>query len=452
MASDSSQSHAVLRLAAIIGLVVLLAIAAARYFGQPGVPSAEIEEDSGSPYVIRSAPSRAAVFINNVEVGSTPFAYDEFDLGILRIRLEHSTLAPVETLLIVTEQDRRPVFPTFVFTVPVDLHSMPAGAQPVVNGRELRPYETASFAVRATDTIEVAFELGNEATKPVLFSPIFGILDNPDTTRWRWTPADGIEPARLTGVFVQGMRIASIPPGADIYLDEDPFPIGQTNGKFAIPYGVHTITLRKSPFEDFVATVTSGDGPPEPLVAELRRMVWLAAVDRDNPFADLNAHVSWVRQDQRYVINPDDRLVTPGGVTLDGQPSEARFSCEGYADTTLIIPATASEVVVHLRRLPRREERLVEAKVEEVAWVRFVVKQSRRVGVAGAEIFGMDKDTGRIVRFGPTDADGILTTRVPIGDYDWWATREGYVAGKPNGERIKPSRKTKEITLKVKPL
>ncbi|HWO56508.1 MAG TPA: PEGA domain-containing protein [bacterium] len=452
MASESDQSRAVLRMSAIVGLVVLLAIAAARYFRAPGPVEVEGGEDSGSPYVIRSVPTRATVFVNNTEVGQTPYPYGEFDPGILRIRLEHSTLAPVETLLIISEDERRPVFPTFVFTVPVDLLSVPPGAQPVVDGHPLRPFERASFAVRATDTIEVAFELGNESTRPVLFNPIAGLLNDADSARWQWRPADGPEPARLTGIFAQGMRIASNPPGADIYLDEDPFPIGQTNGKFAIPYGVHTITLRLAPFEDYVAIISSGDGPPEPLVADLQRVVWLTAVDRDNPFTDLNAHIAWVKQDDRYVVNPDDRLVTPGGVTLAGFPSEVKFSCEGYADTTLIIPAAAGEVVAHLRKLPRREEQVAHARDEEMAWVRFVVKQSRRVGVAGAEIFGMDKDTGRIVRFGPTDADGILTTRVPIGDYDWWATREGYVAGKPNGERIKPSRKTKEITLKVKPL
>jgi hypothetical protein len=86
-----------------------------------------------------------------------------------------------------------------------------------------------------------------------------------------------------------------------------------------------------------------------------------------------------------------------------------------------------------------------------LAWVRFVVKQGRKKSLAGAEVFGIDKGDGQIVRYGPTDADGMLTTRVPVGDYDWWAAKEGFTAGKPNGERVKRGRKTKEITLKVKP-
>jgi hypothetical protein len=210
--------------------------------------------------------------------------------------------------------------------------------------------------------------------------------------------------------------------------------------------------LRLAPFDDAVIEVSSGRGRSEPVIAVLSRAVWLTAVDAQNPFADLNARVSWVRQGQKYVIDPDDGVSTPSNVLLEGRPSEILLSCAGYADTLIVLPAFASEATVAMRPLPklRREEQAEEEG--ELAWVRFVVKQNRKKGVAGAEVFGVEKHDGRTVRYGPTDEDGILTARVPVGDYNWWAAKTGFVANKPNGERIKQSRKTKEITLKMKPM
>jgi hypothetical protein len=447
----SEQSKSVIRLAAAVAGVLLLIVASVRYFGS-STDIAQGEVDDGSPYVIRSIPAGANVYINNELVGTTPYPYESFESGVLRIRLENANLAPAETLLIIPDDGPVPVFPTFVFTIPVELTSDPPGAQPIVNGRELRAYEVASYSVRATDTLDVEFELGSEASTQVRFSPLLGLVGEADTVRWKWRPANEKEPARLTGVFAQLVRVKSTPSGAAIYLDKNPVPIGYTDGRVAIPYGDHTLTLRLLPFDDFEVMISSSHDRSEPVSVILRRQVWLTAVDAQNPYYDLNAHVRSIRQGERYIVSPDDRLYTPGGVHLDGRVSEVEVSCEGYADTTIILASSASEITVAMRALPKHRAPEPERVESEMAWVRFVVKQGRSQELAGAEVFGVDKDNGNIVRYGPTDEDGILTTRVPLGDYDWWAAKSGYIAGKPNGERIKRSRKTKEITLKVKPL
>lgn len=447
----SEQTKSVIRLAAVVVGVLLLIVAAVRYFGSSGENS-EVDDDDGSPFVIRSIPIGADVFINNELVGKTPHPYESFESGVLRIRLEHANLAPAETLLIVPEDGPTPVFPTFVFTIPVELASDPPGAQPIVNGRELRAFEIASYAVRATDTLNVEFELGPESSTQVRFSPLLGLVGEADTVRWKWRPASDQGPARLTGVFAQLVRVKSVPSGAAIYLDRNPTPIGYTDGRVAIPYGDHTLTLRMAPFDDFEVMISSSRDRSEPVSVILRRQVWLTAVDAQNPYYDLNAHVKSIRQGGQYIVSPDDRLYTPGGVHLDGRVSEVEVSCEGYADTTIILASSASEITVAMRPLPKHRAPEPERVESETAWVRFVVRQSRSQVLEGAEVFGVDKDNGNIVRYGPTDEEGILTTRVPLGDYDWWAAKSGYTAGKPNGERVKRSRKTKEITLKVKPM
>lgn len=449
----SEESKSLAKVAGIVALALILIAAAVRYFGdETGGEAGVGNEDDGSPHVIRSIPSHAEVFLNNELAGTTPLKYESFESGILRIRLEFENLAPVETLLIVREKDPIPTFPPFVFSVPVELSSVPPGAQPVVNGRPLRPFEIASYRVPATDTLEVTFELGEESSESVRFNPLTGIIEESDTIRWHWEPANDDEPARLVGVFAAQLRVSSEPPGAQIFVDDNPIAIGTTNGRVTIPYGDHTLTIRLAPFDDYVFPVSAGQDRSEPVSVALNKAVWIAAVDAQNPYSDLNAKVTWVKQGEQYLVNPDDKLLTPRNLLVGGKPTHIQLTCEGFVDTIIVLGVFASEVTVAMRPLPRKLKEEPPVDERDMGWVRFVVKESRSGGVEGAEVYGVDKDNGRIVRFGPTDEEGMLTTRVPIGDYDWWAAKAGYAAGKPNGERVKGGRKTKEITLKIKPM
>ena len=68
--------------------------------------------------------------------------------------------------------------------------------------------------------------------------------------------------------------------------------------------------------------------------------------------------------------------------------------------------------------------------------------------VADAEVIGVEKSTGVVVRYGATGEAGQIITTVPPGDYDWRASKHGY-EGRSNGERIKPGRGLKKITLRL---
>ena len=81
------------------------------------------------------------------------------------------------------------------------------------------------------------------------------------------------------------------------------------------------------------------------------------------------------------------------------------------------------------------------------AWVQFRVRD-RHGPVADAEVIGVEKSTGDVVRYGTTGEAGQIITMVPPGDYDWRASKHGY-EGRPNGERIKPGRGLKKITLRL---
>ena len=67
-------------------------------------------------------------------------------------------------------------------------------------------------------------------------------------------------------------------------------------------------------------------------------------------------------------------------------------------------------------------------------WVRFVVKGDDGP-VSGAEVIGVEKRTGLTLSYGLTDAAGEFLTQVPVGDYDWHATKSGFEGPFPMAKR-----------------
>jgi hypothetical protein len=413
------------------------------------VGSADADEAT-APLYITSIPDSAQVYVNNELVGTTPYLYEKFDPGILRIRLEHEGLAPVETVFIVKENAPPPVLLPFVFSMHVDLLSVPEGGQPIVNGRPLRPYEAVNFNMSASETVAVAFELdGERSTSSVRLNPVKGLVAG-DTTLWRWRGPGAAGAAALVGVFARRIYFSSEPRGADVYLDDQSAPIGQTNALIDVPYGPHLVTFVRAPFRDYRLPLSVSKDAPDSCVALLRRVVRFTAIAADDSTVDLAARVVWIRGGETDIKTARDHLQTPASFELDGKPYWVRFECKGYADTTVVLAADAGELAVAMRSLQAEHVPALAAAAQPEARVQFVVNAGRHKPVAGAEVIGVEKSNGNVVRYGPTDAAGELLAQVPVGDYKWQAAKEGFT-GKTNGERIKPGKKPKKIALKMKP-
>jgi hypothetical protein len=183
--------------------------------------------------------------------------------------------------------------------------------------------------------------------------------------------------------------------------------------------------------------------------------VQIRAADRTTPSVDLAASIEWIRQGTTYIKTPRDRIQTPYSIALGGVPHEIQIRHAGYRDTTVVLPPEASEVLVAMTPGGSTYQGAREGEFEggmtddslDLTWVQFVVRDDRGP-VSGAEVIGIEKSSGIVVRYGLTDESGEIFTRVPIGDYNWEASKEGY-QGRPNGERISRRRDYKKITLRL---
>ncbi|MEW5701922.1 MAG: PEGA domain-containing protein [Candidatus Zixiibacteriota bacterium] len=453
---NATQSHRgrTVTAAVVASVVVFYVITDLRWgYGPLGhwVGSADAERSTAAPLYITSVPDSADVYINNDWVGTTPYPYETFDPGILRVRLEREGLVPVETVLIIREDAPPPVFPPFIFSMHVELLSVPEGGQPIVDGRPLRPYDAVNFNLPATETVAVAFELdGRRSTSAIKLNPVKGLVGG-DTALWRWQKPGTTGTAALVGLFARRVIFRSEPSGAELFLDGQPMPVGRANGGVEIPYGSHVVRFVRAPFRDHRTEVVVTADAPDTFAVVLQRDVLFAAVDAaDSLGARLPARIAWIRSSDGEEIDRAHHLPTPGLVELEGRSYTVKFDCKGYADTTVQLAWDAAELVVGMRSLRPEPGPEVVAAGSDMGWVRFVVSAGRNKPVAGAEVIGVEKHHGNVVRYGPTDAAGLLLVQVPVGDYRWQAEKEGFV-GKTNGERVKVAKNPKKITLKLKP-
>ncbi|MBI3873139.1 MAG: PEGA domain-containing protein [candidate division Zixibacteria bacterium] len=404
------------------------------------------------PYAVESVPAGAQVYVNNTLVGTTPYGYDNFEPGPLRLRLEVPGLAPVETVLIVTADAPPPVFPPFVFNVRLNFQSVPDGARPIVNGGPLRPYDAVNYSLRATDTISVQYELnGERSSTTARINPVAGLLGETDPSRWQWRPFGSDGPAQLTGIIARSIYVASVPPGAEVYLDQHLQSVGRTNGTIGFPYGDHQVRFVYPPFEEAHLFLTVSRSSPDTLAFRLTRMVHLAAFDAEDTSRSLEARLSLFHAGEDRSPVGQERQQTPGTASLDAQEYVVQFECKGYADTAVTLASIAGELTVGMRPLRDKSGsgELGQNQAGAVS-VRFIVRQDRNRPLSGAHVIGIEKSSGQVVRYGPTDQAGELLTYVPAGNYEWRASKDGFTA-KPNGERVKPGGRVKEISLRVKP-
>ncbi|MCH8992995.1 MAG: PEGA domain-containing protein, partial [Acidobacteria bacterium] len=267
-------------LTVVIGVTITLGLQReARLPGSGAIPS--MDDPSGLAPVLRTVPSGAQVFLNGRLAGETPFPYEGFAPGPLRLRFEYPGLAAAETLIIVREQTPAPLFRPCVLGAEMRFSSIPPGARPIVDGRPLRDIEISAFTIPVTETVLVDFSLpggGERAPGATRFNPRAGLIPPTDSTVWHWQPGDGQNPPELRVVFSRPVRIHSQPRGALIFLDRDSVPMGRTNTTIDLPYGDHTILLQKEPFLDYRFSLTVAGGTQDLYAPVLKRTVRLGAV------------------------------------------------------------------------------------------------------------------------------------------------------------------------------
>jgi len=343
-------------------------------------------------------------------------------------------------------------FPPFIFRCGVHFNSVPEGARVLVDGHELTDMELARFTAMVTDTLHVVMLVdGEQALPEAAFNPLIGFVAPTDTTLWRWHPRSEASPGQLTGIFRREIYIRSDPPGALVYVDGDSTVSGYTDLSLPLPYGEHVVTLHLDPYMDYRFAVHVGEETPGIFSAILKRTVHIGAVERRYPNTDIGATIAWIREGLDFVKSPFDDVKTPYSIQLGGLTHEIRFTHPDFWDTTVVLNAGVDRLEVAMRRMTEADREQFEDRDDrdntEEAWVRFRVRDGDGP-VADAEVIGVEKSTGVVVRYGTTGEAGQIITMVPPGDYDWRASKHGY-EGRMNGERIKAGRGLKRITLRL---
>ncbi len=399
-----------------------------------------------------TTPSGAEVVIGGEVVGQTPYVLTDLTPGPMSIRLVYPGFRPIDTVLIVKDPKDVGPFEPFIFKKRIRFSSIPGGATVFVDGHELSARAAADYWVSATDTVLVEFKLHNEEPLAAAYvSPMIGLIEPTDTTIWTWIPERERHGGELLGQFERLIRVRSIPSGASVYVNRDTIPIGETEIAFPAAYGRHRIRLEKSPFLDYSFDITVGRDSPSLYSVALQRTVHIRAADAQSPTRELAARINWIRQGDQYLKTPADRLTTPYSLLLDGDVHELHLSHEEFADTTVTIAPMRQSMEVLMR--PQREAGDIAQSDEgdgvanHRGWVRFVVKGDDG-RIPGAEVIGVEKSTGLTLRYGLTDATGEFVTYVPVGDYDWRASKPGF-EGRNNGERVKSGGGIKTITLRL---
>lgn len=401
---------------------------------------------------IVTVPPGAELTVNGQFAGLTPCTLEELPSGPVTLRLTLPGLIPIDTVLIIKDGENVGPFPPFVFQCRVHFNSVPEGARVMIDGHELTDIELARFTARVTDTLSVAMRVEGEAPLPTaMFNPLIGFVAPTDTTVWRWHPRSEDWPGQLTGVFRREIYIRSDPPGALVYVDGDSAVAGYTNLSLPLPYGNHVMTLHLDPYMDYRFAVHVGEETPSVFSAVLKRTVHIGAADWRYPATDIGATIDWIREGDEFVKTPFDDVKTPYSIQLGGLTHKIHLSHEGYWDTTVTLNAGVDQLDVAMRPMSEADrERLGDRDDRDNrgdAWVRFQVRDEDGP-VADAEVIGVEKRTGVVVRYGTTGEAGQIITMVPPGDYDWRASKHGY-EGRSNGERIKPGRGLKKITLRL---
>jgi hypothetical protein len=408
--------------------------------------------------VVATIPSGAAISLNGESLGPSPQWINEWPRGPATLRIEYPGFEPLDTVLAALAEGTRalPYLPPFVLRSRVHVRSIPEGARVRVDGVELSDWGAADWAVAATDTVELQLTLAEgQVTPSAYFSPLAGLIAPTDTTRWRWQPPIEESPGQLTGTFTRLIRIRSYPPSALIYLDGDSASAGVTDLSLELTYGDHALVLRREAFLDYGFQLHVGPETPDLFAPVLKRTVQIRAFDTSTPSVDLGASVEWIRQGTTYIKTPRDHVQTPYSIALGGVEHEVRFQHAGYRDTTVVLGSEAGELLVAMcpASLTGGSAQVGNGAPNEtgdsldLAWVQFTVRDNRGP-VAGAEVIGIEKSTGIVVRYGLTDESGEIFTRVPIGDYNWEASKIGYES-RTNGERISRRRDFKKITLRL---
>ena len=377
---------------------------------------------------ISSMPTGAKVLLNGQALaGTTPVSIDEIDPGIYELQLVVDGYKPIVKSLHVPSKGQIQVQGsadvtqnqtyTFRFKTSLEIDSTPQGAEVYINNIRYSQTTPTSIPWEVGETCEIELRKAGFG-KIAGFSLDSGSMREQIEDRRFWSFEMETEPTtqyKISGQFGKFVSFKSSPTGADIYLDDNPNPVGATDSgdQFFLTAASHRVTLKKKGYNPKTFNLTIDETTKTEMAAKLSRPVKFLAYDATNGRShDLAAHVTKIVQNGRTRIRNKQ---TPVQVDLEDGRYEAFFSKEGFRD--LKVTVTSKDSVVLALMEPARAHLYV-----------VIIDQASGMPITNAEVrfTPLNFPSGREGVFNVTDAEGTCHGSLTPGSYRFSIVKDSY--------------------------
>ncbi|RMD93900.1 MAG: PEGA domain-containing protein [Calditrichaeota bacterium] len=310
---------------------------------------------------IQTIPAGAQVYLNDkLYPGTTPVSIGKIKPGVYELKLVLDGYAPIKKSIHVLRKgevrikglENRPGYRPYVFhfRTTVFLNSNLPGAEVYINGLKYGKLTPCFLTWEVGEKCQIEMhKAGYEALDQFVL----------DTERKEWRMRDKRmwsvnmieQPSikyQITGLFGKYITIKSNPSLAQIYLDENPDPVGVTGDidRFYLTAGVHKIRLVRKGYNTREFELTIDETTPASMMKNLSRPVKFTVFEANNPHQQLKARIT------KLIINGrtlSRQYITPCTINLFPFTYYAIISKEGYQDTRVKISPTARTVKVELK-------------------------------------------------------------------------------------------------------
>lgn len=389
--------------------------------GSEDVPSVTTSDENKNGN-LSTVPDGVAVYSADSLLGYTPMALSMPEGELLT--LKHPCCPDSSVVLNYERLGQGP----YVMSTVVEITSNPVGAKLTLNGQDIGSTTPYSFAASAKDTINFTLEIpGKNAVSsgPVALAD-FATLDIKNISASRRTQGGIV----FAGSFVDRpmTSIVTVPAGATVVVSSTNVELGTTPLKLDLGDDPVMLKISKAGLEDKMLDVPAFAKRKVSYKEYLFRRVDVSAHEDGNTGKSINAKLLDMTYDGKTASLSG---TTPASVRLPAIDCSITVTADGYEEAHSIVPASATEFAVSLKKKEAKAPKVETAPKEDntgKAEVRIFVVDDKKSPVPGALIiaeFKLGKEK-QLRDLGRTDSDGRVVAKLDPAKYKFMASHDNY--------------------------
>lgn len=310
---------------------------------------------------IASVPAGATAYLNNEKLPNlTPLAIDEIEPNNYELRLSVEGYRPILKSIYVPSKGEiqipgevsrggnQPFVFRFQTTLKID--SEPPDAEVYINGIQYGQNTPCSVTWEVGEPCQIELRKAGFNTLTGFRLDTENMVEEIDDHRlWRFEILD--QPFigyKIKGLFGKFFTFTSDPTGADIYLNTNPNPVGntQSHNQIFLTAAAHKITFKKKGYNSKSLTLDVKEAQTQEFIVSLTRPVRFQAYDATNgKNQDLQAMLTKLVRNGKTVLR---NKRTPAKFNLRNESYHAYFSKKGYKDVQVKISPKDKLVVAKM--------------------------------------------------------------------------------------------------------